>query len=107
MRAGLLRHSVNLEAPAQGAQDTHGQPPEGWEPVGETYAQIEPLSGRELEIARQVQARVSHRITIRHLAGVSPRMRVRYGTRIFEILSVTNQDERDRTTVLMAVEAAA
>ena len=104
MRAGLLRHLVHLEAPAEGAQDSHGQPPDGWEPVTETYAQIEPLSGRELESARQVQARVTHRITIRFLEGVSPRMRVRYGERAFEIASVTNDGERDRTTVLMAVE---
>lgn len=114
MRLGALRHLVRLEQPAAGEPDALGTPtPEHWESVADVRAAIEPLSGREIVSAKQVDPRTTHKVTIRWRAGVSARMRIvvpaRSGSpeRSLQIVSVINEDERDRTLVLMAQEVAA
>jgi len=69
------------------------------------HASIEPISGREYFSAQTTQADVTHRINLRYVAGVKPKMRVKYGSRIFDILSVSNVDERNRELQLMCRES--
>jgi SPP1 family predicted phage head-tail adaptor len=114
MRLGALRHLVRLEQPIPGEAGALGTPtPEHWEPVADVRASIEPLSGREIVSAKQVDPRTTHKVTIRWRANVSARMRVlvpaRAGCaeRALQIVSVLNEDERDRTLTLMAQEVAA
>ena len=45
------------------------------------------------------------RIIIRYLSGIVPKMRVKYGSRIFDILSVINVSERNRELQLMCRES--
>lgn len=75
MRNGRRRTLVRLEEPAEGAPDAYGAPVSGWRPLGEAYAEIVPLSARELEVARQVEPRASHRVTILYRPGLSHRVR--------------------------------
>ena len=107
MRLGDLRHLLRLERPTEGAPDTYGQPPSGWEPVAELYAKVEPLSGRELELARQQEARVTHRLTIRFNEDVTTRNRLLLGERVFQVVSVLDEEERHDVMMLLAQEVAA
>ena len=66
---------------------------------------MEPITGREYFDSQREQASTSHRIRMRHLDGVTHRMRVAWGGRIFEIESVANVDERKRELVLMCTES--
>jgi SPP1 family predicted phage head-tail adaptor len=111
MRLGDLRHRLRLERPTEGALDSHGQLPEGWEAVGYLWAKIEPLSGRELDLARQQEARTTHRVTVRHNRAIGTRMRLVRGegdtSRVLQIVSVLDVEEAHDVMQLLAVEVAA
>lgn len=44
------------------------------------YGSIEPLAGRELMVARQVRADLTHKITMRAMDGISHRTKFRWWT---------------------------
>lgn len=105
MRAGALRHLVTI----QSVTDTPSASSRGgltatWADVADVRASIEPLTGRERFAAQVVDAEVSHRIRMRHRAGVVPKMRVKFGTRLFDIRAVLNVEERNRELELLATE---
>lgn len=81
-----------------------------WTTTATVWAGIEPLRGREFFEARQVQQEVTHRITIRYRADLSPAWRVRRveGTqaRIWRIEHDANLYERGELLELMCVEEA-
>ena len=95
--AGPLRHRVTVQRPAApAARDAYGQPADAWDDVDTVWAAIEPLAGRELFAARQVQADVTHQVTTRHgshLAGFDSSWRIVYAGRVFAVEAVTLRDE--------------
>lgn len=103
MRAGKLRHRLTLLRPA-GTVDARGDANPNHEPAGTAYGSIEPLSGRELWQAQQVKADVTHRITVRHKAGVGPRWRVQWNGRTFELGPPLSTEERGFDMIFTAVE---
>lgn len=95
MRAGQLRHFVALQRATQ-TQDAAGQPRTSWDTYANVYAAIEPAGGREFQIAGQTQAELAVPIRIRYTAGVRAEDRIRWNERTFEVVSVSNMDERNR-----------
>lgn len=75
LAAGRLRHRVRIESPTR-TQDAGGTLATTWDVVAEVYASIEALSVRDFIAAQAVQSKVSVRITIRHLSGLSTDMRL-------------------------------
>lgn len=67
IQAGQLRHRVTYQDRAAVNLDTYGQAPDSWntDTQFECWALVEPLGGREGEIARQRVATASHAVTIR------------------------------------------
>ena len=104
MRIGKLRHLITIEQVAE-TQDSDGSVIETWSAFADVQASIEPISGREYFAAQTTQADVTHRISLRFIAGVIPKMRVKYGSRIFGILSAINVNERNRELQLMCRES--
>ena len=104
MRIGKLRHRITIERVVE-TQDADGAVIETWSTYATIQASIEPISGREYFAAQSTQADVTHRIGIRYLSGIVPKMRVKYGSRIFDILSVINVNERNRELQLMCRES--
>ena len=103
MRGGPMRHRITIEAPVE-TQAADGSILTTWETYIEAWASIEPLIGREYFAQQREQATVSHKIRMRHIAGITHKMRVAWGTRLFEIESVLNVGERNREIVLMCSE---
>ena len=68
------------------------------------WAEIKPLAGREYWAAKQINSEVTGEIRIRHRVGIEPKMRVKYGTRIFEILSLYDSMEQKKELVLLVKE---
>ena len=105
LQPGALRHTVSIEKPVE-TTNAYGEREVTWVAHKSDWrASIEPLAGRELWQAQQVQADVSHRVRIRYVAGVTPRMRIVFGTRTFQISSITNTEERNVELVLLCREA--
>ena len=105
MRAGELRKRITIETPVRSA-DGVGEMVPAWSLFGVVWASIEPLSGNEKIQAQQVNANVDIKVTMRYLAGVVPAMRIRFGTRTFQIASVQNIEERNREMDLVCIEEA-
>jgi SPP1 family predicted phage head-tail adaptor len=104
MDGGQLNNRITFERPAL-VRNTNSMAKETvWVPFQTVGADIQPLTGRELWVAQQVQPQVSHRIRCRMLREISPKMRITYQGRTFNILSVANAGEMNRELVIMAIE---
>ena len=103
MRARPLRCRITIEAPVE-SQGSDGSILTAWETFATAWASIEPLIGREYFAQEREQAVVRRKIWMRHLPGITHRMRVACGSRIFEMESVLNVGERNREIVLMCTE---
>ena len=100
---GELRFQVAIEEP-QATPDGAGGYVAGWLEIARVFARIEPLFARDEFGAAQTIEEVSHRITIRFREDVESGMRLRRGSRLFDILTVHDPDETGRYLVLRAKE---
>ena len=107
LRAGDLRHRVTLQWDTGVTRNEVGETTAQWTDfAGPLPAKVEPLTGRELWNAQQIQPDISHKVTIRYLASVTSKMKVIYGSRTFHIEGPPlNTEERNIETVLMCREA--
>lgn len=103
MRSGNLKNKVAFETYAE-TQNDFGEVIKGYSDFKTVYASIVPLSGKEYFSAQQINAEISHKIECRYFAGVLPTMRIVYGTRIFNIESVINIREANKTLQIMCTE---
>lgn len=103
MRIGRLRHRLTLEAPVTEEEEIGGRNVT-WSPVATVWAAIETVNGNETGALGQTDARLFHRIIIRHRADIGPAMRLTKGARVFEILGVRDPDGRGRSLAIHAIE---
>lgn len=109
MHAGNLRSLVSVQS-RSATLDSYGQQSTTWTEVKKVYAHIAGLSGRELVAAQAANAEVSHEIVVRWDGALwaDPKVAAAYrlvlGSRVFDIHSVVNVDERNRMVTLQAAE---
>ena len=103
MRAGELRNKVVIQQVTE-TQGTDGYPSQSWSIFATVWAAIEPLQGRELNAVQQIYAEVTGKIRTRYLAGVTPKMRALFGSRVFDILGAINVEERNRELIIYTKE---
>lgn len=103
MQIGKLRHRITLQKQVNTVND-YGGAVTTWKNVATVWADVRPLSGREYFSAQQVQSEVTTQIWLRYLDGIMPTMRVKFGKRTLEIVSVLNMQERNVSLQLMCKE---
>jgi SPP1 family predicted phage head-tail adaptor len=103
MEIGKLRQRVTIQEYAA-TRDSFGAEVPAWADVATVWASVTPVSGKEYFASAQVNAEVSTKITMRYLAGITPKIRVVFEARTFEIISVLNFEERDIELNLMCKE---
>jgi SPP1 family predicted phage head-tail adaptor len=104
LNPGQLRHRLDVESFTE-TRDSFGQPITTWAVLHDgVKAFVEPLAGRELFQARQLHADVTHRITMRYVAGITPKHRISCGEREFDILSILNLAERNLILEILVKE---
>lgn len=103
MNIGKLRHRITLLKQVNEVND-YGASVQTWRTVATVWAEVRPLSGREYFSAQQVQSEVTTQIWLRYIDGIKPTMKVKFGKREFEIISVLNTKERDVSLQLMCKE---
>ena len=106
MRSGQLRHLVTIQQTTASRDSDTGEATDAWSTFAECYANVMPLRGNELIQAQQVQAHVTHRVSIRFLDGVTGDMRVIHDSRTLHIEGVIDVGERGREMELMCREVA-
>jgi SPP1 family predicted phage head-tail adaptor len=105
VKAGTLRQRIEFQEDQGTTQDAYGAVTADWNTVARRWAEVVPLSGRELEVARAQAPTADHRVTLRHWPDLKPHHRVKFGDKYFAINSVLNTDQRDRELVLLCTEA--
>lgn len=103
---GRLRYKVALQS-AAGASDGAGGYTESWSTIANLFADIRPTGGDEAYRQGKVQDKVTHRIYIRYRSDIKTSYRISYDSRIFNIQSILNLDERDRWLELTCSEGEA
>jgi SPP1 family predicted phage head-tail adaptor len=107
-RAGVLRKVVTFQARSTG-KDAAGQPLDTWTTQFTSRASIDPLTGRELIQAQIAGASATHQVTVRYRSELADpivvaKMRILYGSRVFNIQASMNQAESNRVVILQVQE---
>jgi len=92
IRAGLMKHYVAIEEPTE-SQNSIGETTFAWSVYRYRYGAFRTKSGREVYRAQQVDAEVDGVWELHYTGGITPKMRVVWGSRIFAIRQVENVDE--------------
>lgn len=87
VRAGEMRHRIRVEERSQD-QDQSGQLERHWVLVGERWASVEPLLGKEFFASAQRNARAPTRFRMRYFEKVRPAMRIVWEERVFDVTDV-------------------
>lgn len=98
-----LRHRVRLEATVRTAT-SGGAALVTWLPVAELWASVEPITGSERVDADARAGRLTHSVTLRYRSDVTTAHRFVFGTRILDIRSVRDLDERHVRLVCLCDE---
>ena len=104
------RHKIYVEASNETTDILGGQANVWTSPtiVTTAKASIEPIRGGEIWKAQAVQSPVSHRITINYRSGIKHQHRIRFEdrgtTRLFNIKSILDIEERHKILEILAVE---
>lgn len=97
---------IILQSPS-GTRNAIGERVTTWTDVATVWAEISPLSVRDLLAAGQMQSEVTHRIRVRYgasIAAIDASWRVLYGTRALTISGVRNINEAGREFELLCHE---
>ena len=103
MGAGKYRHRITFQEPTETLNNV-GEPVVSWSDYKTVWAEVKPLKGEEYWASQQVNAEVTHRITIRYLDGITSEMRIKFGDRYFSIEPPLNPDEKNIELVMLCKE---
>jgi head-tail adaptor len=108
INSGDLRNLITIYNPPSGfdeiGQEFCSTPSmEGWGVVCQRRAKIEPNVGAPYVQNDSIRNITSHRITVRHV-NLTPRQRIKFGDRIFNVLGVINVEERNVQTTVAVQE---
>lgn len=101
-----LRKRITIQSVTR-VSDGVGGFTESWSTFATRFAAIEPTKAFQIRWADHLEHRVTHKITLRYLSGVTSDMRVVYGSRTFHIRAIRNPEERNRFLELICEEGAA
>ena len=102
MPAAPYRHRVTIQAVTL-IFDGMGGWEETWADLATVWARVEALKGEEYFAAAQMQNSVSHRVTMRYRADLTPTHRLIFEGRTLDIEAVL-PDERKSRLVIMCTE---
>lgn len=72
--------------------------------VAQVWASITNVSGSERFESNQLQAELTHRITIRYRKDITRQNKIRYGERMFNIRYIVDWQEKKRFLILHVAE---
>ena len=93
MKIGDLNKRITLQY-ATKVSDSMGSFTETWTTAATVWAAIWPVQGSELVQSMQTDMVISCRIRIRYRSVLRSDWRIKFGNRYFNIVSITNPNER-------------
>lgn len=102
--SGRLRHQIIIQQPSV-SQDANGNLTETWSAFATTWADIEPVRGREFFEARVNNPELTVRFHIRYVSGITQEMRVKDADgNIYDIIAPLHIDHRQHEIEIMAIQ---
>jgi len=98
-----LRHRITIQNRTQ-SSDGMGGVTESWSTFATVWASIDPMKAGEVFWARHIESRVTHKVMIRYLNGLTTSMRFTFGGRTFQIKGIRNLEERRQWMEIVAEE---
>lgn len=92
MNIGKLRHRIIIQTQRL-RPSVYGAAVPEWGDLHTVWAEVKPISGRELLLANQIHAETTTQIWLRYLPNIDHTMRVKFGERHFEIVAIQNWRE--------------
>ncbi len=99
MKLGKMRYRITIENPMNEI-DGDGFNQETYIEFATIWADITPVSSKEYFGSNQTLEEATGKIYIRHMAGINTLMRIRCGSRLFDIISVLSDDRLGMTTII-------
>ena len=99
MKIGRMRYRIDIEEFSI-SKNTNGFPIKKWNNICTVWADIVPVSGKELLNSGQIISEVTDKIYIRYRTGINTDMRVRHEDKYYNITSVLG-DKRSGMLTLM------
>ena len=106
METGKLRHRIEIQKFTE-TRDAHGGTIKEYEELATVWAFVRPMTGRELVDGNQVEGQVDLQIEIRQRSDISTHHRIIHLSRTLEIISVRDENERHKKTIIHCREVAA
>lgn len=103
MNIGKLRHRIVIQA-QRNRQSEYGAVVAEWHNLHSVWAEVKPISGRELFAASQIHSEATIQIWLRYIPDIDYTMRIKFGGRLFEIVSIQNWRELNRSILLHCKE---
>jgi len=103
LRAGRLKKKITIQQPTE-TKDSAGALQTSWSTFAIVWAEVTPQTGREFRTAQQVNAEITIVFRIRYLKSVTPKMRISWDSRIFDIESIVNIMEKNEQLLLNCKE---
>lgn len=105
IRSGELNKRVTLER-WESADDPRWGAGGGYIAFDEVWAGIQPRAATEVpESKSQQQTKITHDVKMRYRPDVDSKVRIRWGTRVLEIISALDVEARGRELKIEAVES--
>lgn len=96
INAGTLIHLVEIQnRTGSTSPGTRGQTSKEFATVECVYASINDLSAQETIIAKQIDARATHKIQMYYTASLNVRSQIKFGSRTFNVLMDNNVEQRN------------
>lgn len=103
VQAGTLRHVISVTT-TTGVADGVGGETKTSSPFATERAAIWPASAQEREESQKLEMEITHKIRVRYRPGYLPSMKITFGARTFEIVSIINWQERNVYLDILAHE---
>lgn len=103
MLIGRLRHRVELQSSTE-TRSSVGEPVKTWTTYATVWAGIEPLRGQVALVAQQINAELTHHVTMRYNSALDEGDRIVYGARIFDVNVIRNVGGRKSAHELLCKE---
>lgn len=103
LNIGKLNRRITFVRLGEGL-DEMGQDCQVWEEHKTVWATVKALRGGEYYEAQRIRPELTHKITTRYHSGITPDMKIRFGGKLFEILSCDNVEEANYMLEIQAVE---
>jgi len=103
LEAGKLRSKVTIQNPYN-VEDVFGAVVDTWATYKQVWASIEPLTGKENFDYLKENEEITGKIRIRYLRGVNAKMRVKLGSRYWEIVNIIDVNERHKEMIILVKE---